>query len=212
MNIYMIRHGRQRSALCNVNVELSEEGHRQAQLVGERLQSYGIDGLYASHLIRAVQTAGHISECLNLPVTEMDHIHEIDYGEWEGKSNAQLDEEYAAQRKAHADGIEDICYPGGESGATCYQRFAKGMQAIVEHAKAQGHKNIAIVTHGGAMRAFLCGEFGIPFAKRGILSHSLENGSITHLTYQPDKGYTLERFNDYAHLEPYDELLRKHFG
>ena len=83
MNIYMIRHGRQRSALCNVNVELSEEGHRQAQLVGERLQSYGIDGLYATHLIRAVQTAGHISECLNLPVTEMDYIHEIDYGEWE---------------------------------------------------------------------------------------------------------------------------------
>ena len=211
MNIYMIRHGRQRSSLCNVNVELSEEGHRQAKLTGERLKSYRITGLYASHLLRAVQTAEEIGEVLNLPVMEMDHIHEIEYGEWEGKSNAQLDAEYSQQRKAHSNGIEDICYPGGESGETCYQRYVKGMQAIIDHAQKQGHDNIAIVTHGGALRAFLCGEFHIPFAKRGMLAHSLENGSITHLTYQDGRGYTLERFNDYAHLEPYDQLLRKHF-
>ena len=212
MNIYLIRHGRQSSTLCNVNVELSEEGHRQAQLTGERLKGYQITGLYASHLIRAKQTAAHIGDCLQLPVIEMDDIQEIDFGDWEGKSNAQLDEEYKSQRNAHAYGREDICYPNGESGQTCYARYQRGLRNIVEHAKAQGYENIAIVTHGVAMRAFLCGEFGIPFAKRGIIAHSLENGSITHLTYHDDRGYTLERFNDYAHLEPYDELLRKHFG
>ena len=37
MKIYLIRHGRQSSKLCNVNVDLSEEGFRQAALVGERL-------------------------------------------------------------------------------------------------------------------------------------------------------------------------------
>ena len=30
MKLYLIRHGRQSSNLCNVNVELSEAGHRQA--------------------------------------------------------------------------------------------------------------------------------------------------------------------------------------
>ena len=34
MKIYLIRHGRQSSKLCNVNVDLSEEGFRQAALVG----------------------------------------------------------------------------------------------------------------------------------------------------------------------------------
>lgn len=40
MNIYLIRHGRQNSKLCNVDVELSPEGREQADLVGKRLQTY----------------------------------------------------------------------------------------------------------------------------------------------------------------------------
>ena len=38
MNIYLIRHGRQNSKLCNVDVELSPEGREQADLVGKRLK------------------------------------------------------------------------------------------------------------------------------------------------------------------------------
>ena len=37
MNIYLIRHGRQNSTLCNVDVELSKEGREQADLLGKRL-------------------------------------------------------------------------------------------------------------------------------------------------------------------------------
>ena len=36
MRIYLIRHGRQNSPLCNVNVPLSDAGKRQAELLGER--------------------------------------------------------------------------------------------------------------------------------------------------------------------------------
>ena len=35
MRIYLIRHGRQNSPLCNVNVPLSDAGKRQAELLGE---------------------------------------------------------------------------------------------------------------------------------------------------------------------------------
>lgn len=38
MKLYLIRHGRQCSKLCNVDVDLSEEGYRQASLLGERLR------------------------------------------------------------------------------------------------------------------------------------------------------------------------------
>ena len=40
MNIYLIRHGRQNSRLCNVDVELSKEGREQADLLGKRLEKY----------------------------------------------------------------------------------------------------------------------------------------------------------------------------
>ena len=48
MKIYLIRHGRQCSKLCNVNVDLSQEGFRQAALVGERLAKKNIDKVYSS--------------------------------------------------------------------------------------------------------------------------------------------------------------------
>lgn len=210
MRIYMIRHGRQCSNLCNVNVELSEEGHRQAELVGERLSTYGIQGLYASKLIRAQQTAEHISQCLKLPVVSADDIEEIHFGDWTGKSDAQLDTLWGELRREYRYGLEDITYPSGENGESCFVRYQSGMEWIIEHAEQSGYRSIAVVTHGIAMRAFLCGIFGIPFAKRGLLARSLENGSITELEYQ-EGIYSLERFNDYAHLESYDELLRKHF-
>ena len=55
-DIFLIRHGRQDSKLCNVNVGLSEAGREQARLLGERLRTYGIEKMYASELSRAVET------------------------------------------------------------------------------------------------------------------------------------------------------------
>ena len=39
MELYLIRHGRQSSRLCNVNVDLSPEGRRQAALLAIGLQT-----------------------------------------------------------------------------------------------------------------------------------------------------------------------------
>ena len=71
IRLYMLRHGRQNSALCNVNVPLSEEGIRQAELAGERLSKYGIDAVYSSELIRAVETAEIINRNIK---TKKEHI------------------------------------------------------------------------------------------------------------------------------------------
>jgi probable phosphoglycerate mutase len=50
-----------------VDVELSEEGRLQAELLRDRMKNYPIDALYSSNLIRAVQTAQIINEELKLP-------------------------------------------------------------------------------------------------------------------------------------------------
>ena len=76
MNIYLIRHGRQNSKLCNVDVELSKEGREQAALVGKRLAKYNIDVVYSSQLIRAVETADIINEYENM-IDEKDYSVEI---------------------------------------------------------------------------------------------------------------------------------------
>ena len=42
MRLYLIRHGRQNSKLCNVDVDISEAGYNQSILLGQRLAGDGI--------------------------------------------------------------------------------------------------------------------------------------------------------------------------
>ena len=65
--IFLIRHGRQCSALCNVNVELAKEGREQAELLGQRLKNYRLEKIYSSTLIRARETAEILNQYLGLP-------------------------------------------------------------------------------------------------------------------------------------------------
>ena len=87
--IYLIRHGRQSSKLCNVDVSLDDAGRRQADLVADRLISYKLEALYASGLKRAQETAQAISQATGLPVRCVESFHEIEFGELTGLSNEE---------------------------------------------------------------------------------------------------------------------------
>lgn len=78
IHIYLIRHARQNSPLCNVNVPLADEGIVQSELVGERLKAYNIDKVYSSNLIRAKMTAAIIREKLDFRQMIMANMKELD--------------------------------------------------------------------------------------------------------------------------------------
>ena len=89
--IYLIRHGRQSSKLCNVDVSLDDAGRQQSHLVADRLASYGLEALYASGLKRAQETAQAISETTGLSVRTVEAFHEIEFGELTGLSNEEIE-------------------------------------------------------------------------------------------------------------------------
>jgi len=208
MNIYLIRHGRQSSSLCNVNVGLAEEGHRQADLLGRRIALYHIDALYSSHLIRAVETAEIINKYLKLQHLIRNDICEISFGDLEGNTDDYNNDNYIDFKTEQMKLVEDISYPGGECGADVYKR---AMNTIDEIVKSKKH-NIAVVTHGGVIRSLLAGLLGLDMSKKLLFGVSLENSSITQLIYAENyKRFYLQRFNDYSHLEVDPELLRRNW-
>jgi probable phosphoglycerate mutase len=209
VNLYLIRHGRQNSTLCNVDVELSEAGRLQAGLLQERLQNYNIDAIYSSDLIRAKQTAEIVNEVLMLPHIIREELREISFGLLTGQSEDYIDEHFADFRTEQKKLTEDIPYPEGENGTSVYERAMPVIQEIVQ----SGKKNIVVVTHGGTIRVLLAALFGKNQARRFLFGVSLENTGITQLVYNPqyDRFY-LERFNDYAHLEGHAQLHRRNWG
>lgn len=205
MHIYLIRHGRQNTTLCNVNVELSQEGLMQADLLGKRLAGYNIDVIYSSHLIRAVQTAQIVNQYIQMNHYIRENIAEISFGDMEGKSNEYINQHYAKFKVEQMKLEKDLPYPGGECGMDVYQRAMETIKEIVE----SDYKKVAVVTHGGVIRALVSGLLGMDMAKKLLLGYSLENTSITELVY--DKKYNrfyLQRFNDFAHLDGRPELMR----
>lgn len=205
MNLYLIRHGRQNSRLCNVNVDLSEEGYRQAALLGERLAPASIDAVYSSDLLRAMETA----EAANL-YWHAEHIvrpglREISFGDMEGMSDEDIAVIFADFKKEQEKMEKDLPYPGGECAGDVVKR---AMPVFLEIA-GSGYKNVAVVTHGGVIRCMAAAMIGLDLARYRMLGTALENCSITEAVYHPENGlFTVERFNDYAHLEKYPELLR----
>lgn len=214
IKIYLIRHARQNSTLCNVNVPLAEEGIKQSQLIGQRLKAYNISKVYSSDLIRAVMTADiircEIDENMDNRNCELKNLREMDFGNLTGLPDSVIRAKYADFFEARDLKLEDLRIPGGENGEEVYERMDKAINYIIEHTMRNAGKNVAVISHGGAIRCYLAGLLGMPQSHRYMIAKNMENTSITEIWYNVDKKvYSVERINDYSHLEGYDTLLRK---
>lgn len=217
IHIYLIRHARQNSPLCNVNVPLAEAGIVQSELVGERLKAYNIDKVYSSNLIRAKMTAAIIREKLGLPSDDNGEyerigLRETDFGELTGLPDEIIKVKYKDYFNQREYAVSDLRIPGGENGEEVYKRMNKEIEEIINEAISDNYSNVAVVTHGGAIRCYLAGLLGMPFGKRFTIAKTMENCSITQINYNTElKNYSVERINDYAHLDGHRELLRETF-
>lgn len=208
-DIFLIRHGRQCSKLCNVDVALDESGRRQAALAGERLRSYKLEKLYSSELLRARETADIINQYLRLPYEVLPDIQEIDFGGFTGKTDEEIRNTYSTFRRERSLHREDIPYPeGGECGADVVRRVMPQLMRLCH----QRENRIAVVTHGGVIRS-VCAEILQTHQKNKLkFGIDMENTSFSHLIYDRERDlFFLERFNDFAHLEQHPELLRKNW-
>lgn len=209
MRIYLIRHAKQESKLCNDNTALCEIGRKQAHLLGQRLSNYHIDGVFASDLLRAKETAEIVVSELGKPMEVIirEGLRETDFGEL----TYQLDEDIKVKYKDFMESRyhveEDWAYPGGESGQEVYARAMKVMQEILD----TGKKNVAVVTHGGTIRVLLAGLFQGGQKDRLLISKTMERGGFSEIYYEEKTGrFYLERVNDFAHLEGHpDCMMRK---
>ncbi len=204
MRLFLIRHGRQSSPLCNVDVELSEEGVQQAELLAARLSCLLTDRIYTSGLLRAKQTAGIIFG-ENAEFFVREELNEISFGDLTGRPDAENKKVYRDYFAAKGKKEENLRIPGGESPEEVYERAA----AVVAEAVSSGAETVVFVTHGGVIRALTAGLLGLGAGWMLRIADGLEHTSLTELCYSKEAGcFSLERLNDCAHLEGRQELLR----
>lgn len=142
--IYLLRHGLDDEKYIGgySNVELTSEGIKQVQDVTLYLEQndFQFEKIISSDVLRAKQTAGIVSNRLNLKVYYSSILRELD----KGKMNGML-ATLAYQKYPDYKDLNDIYmrYPDGESMIDLYNRVQKNIDKILEM------DNCLIVTHRG---------------------------------------------------------------
>ncbi|MCB1898602.1 alpha-ribazole phosphatase family protein [Cognatazoarcus halotolerans] len=136
--------------------------------------------LYASPL----QRARLLAEALGTPHID-PRLQEIDFGEWEGRSFAEI----GSAIDAWADDPLGFRAPGGESPREMATRADEAFSEIRARHDAQA---VVIVAHGGPLRAIAGGLLGI--APERWLTLDFDCGALTTIRVEP-WGNTLRCFN-----------------
>ncbi len=184
--MFLIRHGATEANTARpprlqgrgVNLSLSQEGCRQAEQTATFLASEPLAAIYSSPLKRAAETAGHIAAKRQLSVESIAELVEVDVGNWEGRSWAEIGEtELAAYQLFLAD-------PGshGYSGGENMQQVQDRVTPALDHVLRQNlGRVIAVVGHNVVNRAYLSGVLGLPIAKsRNLIQDNCGINLLTH--------------------------------
>jgi len=161
MKIYFIRHGESEANLLREHSNrgfrhpLTEKGREQAATLARRLEGIAVTRLFASPIMRAVQTAEILSDALDVPYEITDALREYDCGILEGRADEAAWQLHFAVFDAwvqHKDWERRI--EGGESFNEIRDRFVPFIERLAAD-YGESLANIVLVGHGGLYRCML---------------------------------------------------------
>lgn len=167
----LVRHGETDMAgrFCgHSDPPLNYAGERQIELAASMLRD-APQAIYTSDLKRARQSAEIIAAHFGVPMHLRPGLREIDFGEWEGLSWAEIEQRFGADARSWVEQYPHGVIPLAET----YQAFQLRVQCEVKFlfAEAELHHVIA-VTHGGFIKTALTEICG--------LSHSAAHERSAH--------------------------------
>jgi broad specificity phosphatase PhoE len=200
--VLLIRHGetpwnREMRWQGHADVPLSDAGRRQAERLAEYLRRRlrPIDALYSSDLRRASETARALSAVLGLDLRLEPAWREIEVGRWTGYRREEIREKFADEWRRIAEG-EDLPRGGGETFTAFSARICA---ALDELRRRHDDATVAVVTHGGVIRAALLHALGLPWMRLREVS-AVANTAINEIAWR-DSGWIVTERDHVAHLE-----------
>jgi broad specificity phosphatase PhoE len=174
---------------------LNEEGLRQAERLGRRLERWPISAVYSSPLKRAWRTAEIIAGPHSVSVQRMEDLGEMRIGAWEGLYAGDIAARYPELWKTWRANPGDFRMPGGESLGEVRQRAVRAFNWMIDGSEG---KMVLAVTHDVVVRLLVAHCLGVSTDIYRRLE--VGNASMTVIERDGERG-RLRVLNDTAHLE-----------
>lgn len=160
--LFLVRHGQSEWNKLGLwtgwtDVDLDEDGIKEAKKAGEALKGEKIDTVYVSELKRTHQTFENIKEtCGQLGLTCVidKALNERNYGIHTGKNKWQVKEEIGEEAFQNIRRGWDVHIEDGETLKDVYTRVVPYYEENIKKDLKEG-KNVLVVAHGNTLRALI---------------------------------------------------------
>lgn len=117
------------------------------------------DCLVSSPMTRCRQFAEQLAQQRQIPLHIDDDFREIGFGEWEGMTAEQVQEQYGDSLDRFWQDSVNFIPPGGEPVPEFYHRVIGGFERWQQRLAG---KRVLVACHGGVIRMVLASVLGIP--------------------------------------------------
>lgn len=150
MNLYLIRHTRPAIApgVCYGRLDVGLAPESEADFERTLAAIPPISSVWSSTLERCLALARLLAARRRVPLIRDERLVELSFGTWEGKRWDEIDR---SQSERWTQNFWDMPPPGGETAAALYARVAE----VISEIERSGQESIAVVSHGGPIRAAL---------------------------------------------------------
>ena len=183
----LVRHGKDDDTVRGgwSQQPLTDEGEVQAAelAVFAQKSGLGIQQVYSSDLLRAMQTAQIVADSLRLPIVPKPEFREVNNGNLAGIKNELAAEQYPGLYWNTLAWEQQ--YPGGESPKEFYERIRCAWD-VLQKDILERNENVMFVTHGGVMHVMLSIVKGEIYSNQAS-PRKIRNVELIALKYQRGK-------------------------
>lgn len=200
--VYLVRHAEAEGNINRVfqgrtDCGVTENGYKQLESLAERFKGERLDCVYSSPLKRTIETAKAVNYYHNLEIIKVDGLMEINGGLFEGEKWEELPTLFPKAYDLWTNYHYKFEIEQGESMQEVFDRMKSSVLQIVSDNK---DKTIAIVSHGCAIRNFLCFANKMNFEELNNVEWS-ENTGVCKLTFDDELNPEIIYQNDASHLK-----------
>ncbi len=194
--VYLLRHGETTwnadgNRYCGLtDVELTENGLRQAENAAKLLTPVTFDAVYSSPLRRALVTAD-IASRRHPSLTADERLREASFGSWEGKTREEFIAENPGLWQSWAE--DPAGTRAGGNGETAREVVERVDGFFEEIQKRHPAGRVLVVAHNTVNRLYMCWKLGMPLKNYRRLVQ--ENSSVTVLGLGGAEGFSLLKLN-----------------
>jgi broad specificity phosphatase PhoE len=208
-NLVLVRHGEsvwhaENRYTGRSDIALTEQGQHEAELLGHWASVTQLDAIWISDLARTYDTAVPSARATGLQPYIDTRLRELDFGDGEGHTKAELRKLFPNAWKAFLDNPADHPLPGGEDPYKAAERAVSCFRDIVQ---TYPEGKVLVVFHSTLLRLSLCKLLGIPLRNYRTTFSFVRNCALTEIKIQDDKT-SLVMFN--SPIEAHAALAQAH--